>query len=797
VKAISANLLTLLLGGTCLLALTTPAAAQSVDAAGAGQAVSLDEIVVTATRREESLQDTPLAVDVVTGESISQLNLFDVKDIQTVVPGLSLENNDGRSNVATLRGISFNPDSGSSDAVQVYFNEIDVDPNTFFSAIYDIGQIQVLRGPQGLFRGKVSPAGSIVIGSARPDLGEVTGYAQAAVTDRSAHNVQGAVSIPLIEDKLAVRAAFLTDHNRGSQIRNIDGRKSRNETLSGRLSLAWEPTSAFRADLTYQYLWTDVRPFQAVFGPGNQPSPNAFFPLRSGPAIDIEDRLAVSEGALRFKNQTHLVTLNSTYDLGPAELVFNAGYQNTKLHQQRDQDVGNAIPSYTLPQLVQTPYDLWTFELRLQSPTDSRLTWALGLNYDDSTFDAVRVDQANDFFLSDPFGSIFPGMTAPGPVPPQIFVTPVPVLVTLPIESTSYSVSGLVGYELFDGLTITGGLRQTWGETTRNQRLQIPAFGIDVSTPSTVEPEALTGGAAVSWEIDPNLTVYANYGRSFRPGVAAVGVSSPLDPQYLITPDETSDGYEIGVKSTLFDRRVSLNVAAFYQTFQNYVDFAPGLTTNSSRIPGQVDPSSAPLPTFGDAVSKGVEVQLTVQPTAWADFAVNATYADAHYDNAQVYCNDYNGDGVPDADGTPSVPGTEQVALCARNDRIAEVPKFSMSANGEVRYEMDNLTPFVRGLVSYRPGFTSTSSNFTYDDFTKVDLFVGVRGPDNRWELNAFVKNLLDQTRAQRVGQGNAQVSTNAIPGLEAFGALPFDSGYRQVSITAPREVGVTLRVNW
>src|SRR6185369_8704334 len=96
--------------------------------------------------------------------------------------------------------------------------------------------------------------------------------------------------------------------------------------------------------------------------------------------------------------------------------------------------------------------------------------------------------------------------------------------------------------------------------------------------------------------------------------------------------------------------------------------------------------------------------------------------------------------------------------------------------------------PFVRGLVSYRPGFKSTIANYTYRDFTKLDLFVGVRGPDEKWELNVFVKNLLDQTRAQRVSQGNFQVSTNALPGLEAFGALPFDSGYRTATITATRE---------
>ena len=779
------------------MALAHPVYAQNTMPANA-QEISPDEIVVTATRRAQSLQDTPLAVDVVSSEDIAKLNLFDVKEIQNVVPGLTLENGDGRSNIATLRGISFNPDSGASDAVQVYFNEIAVDPNTFFSAIYDIGQIQVLRGPQGLFRGRVSPAGSIVIGSARPDLDKPTGYAQAAASDQDARNFQGAVSIPIVEDKLALRAAMLYDFNRGSQIRNIDGRQSSNQTMSGRVSLAWQPSSAFRADLVYQYLSTDVTPFRAVVGEGNQPSSNSFFPLRSGPAISANDRMAVSEGLLRFTNQTHLVTLNTSYDFGAAQLQFNAGYQNTKLDQRRDQDEGNAVPGYTLNQRVQSPYDLWKFELRLQSPTESRFTWAVGLNYDTSKFDSIRVNQQNDYFLTDPIGGIFPGMTAPGPVPPQIFVTPVAVDVILPIESTSYAVSGLLGYELFDGFTVTGGLRQTWGKTTRTQTLSIPAFGISSVTSSVVKPNALTGGAAISWEVNRDVTLYANYGRSFRPGVGASSVTAPLDERYILTPDETSDGYEVGLKTNLFDRRVTLNVAAFYQKFKNYVDFAPALTTNSSGIPGNVDPATAALPTFGDATSKGVEVQLTVQPKSWADFNINATYAKANYNNAQVYCNDYNGDGLQDSIGTPFVPGTDQVALCTRNDRISDVPRFSLSSNAELRFPTGSVTPFVRGLVSYRPGFVSTISDYTYRDFTKVDLFAGVRGPESRWEVNIFVKNLLDQTRIQRIGQGLAQVSTNQIPGLEALGpAIPFNSGYRLANITAPREIGATLRFTW
>ena len=106
-----------LMSCVCGFAITAGAQAQQVEEGAAQPKTS--EIVVTATRRAETLQETPLAVDLVSGDDVSRLNLFDVKEIQNIVPGLTLENGDGRSNIATLRGISFNPDSGSSDAVQV------------------------------------------------------------------------------------------------------------------------------------------------------------------------------------------------------------------------------------------------------------------------------------------------------------------------------------------------------------------------------------------------------------------------------------------------------------------------------------------------------------------------------------------------------------------------------------------------------------------------------------------------------------------------------------------------------
>lgn len=111
-----------------------------------------------------------MTVDVATGEQLQKLNLFDFKDVQQLAPGLEITNIDGRSNSATLRGVTFNPDQGTSPTVDVYINEVPVDAQTAFTAIYDVAQIEVLRGTQGAFRGRTAPAGAITLTTRRPSL---------------------------------------------------------------------------------------------------------------------------------------------------------------------------------------------------------------------------------------------------------------------------------------------------------------------------------------------------------------------------------------------------------------------------------------------------------------------------------------------------------------------------------------------------------------------------------------------------------------------------------------------------
>jgi iron complex outermembrane recepter protein len=136
---------------------------------------NIEEILVTATKRAERLQDVTSMVDVTRGETIEKMNFKTFSDIDQLSPGLSLTSQEPSVNAITLRGIGFNPNSASSPTVDVYFNEVSLDTNSAFKAMYDVGQIEVLRGPQGTLRGKTSPSGAITIASRKANLNETEG----------------------------------------------------------------------------------------------------------------------------------------------------------------------------------------------------------------------------------------------------------------------------------------------------------------------------------------------------------------------------------------------------------------------------------------------------------------------------------------------------------------------------------------------------------------------------------------------------------------------------------------------
>lgn len=820
--------LSLLVGGS-LIAMMSPTGASAAETAAADAAEAQaqptedapsNEIIVTATRQAQKLQDVAMTVNVATGEQLEKFKIFDVKDVAQLAPGLELTNTTGRNNTTTLRGITFDPDQGTGPAVQVYFNEIPSDAQTVYTAIYDVQQIEVLRGPQGLLRGLSAPAGAITIATRRPSFSQPEGYAQISGTTRDGYNAQMGASLPF-SDKLAIRVAALVDGNRLNNVYNITrGERSQSRTESARATLGWKPTDNFTAYLTYQYLEADNRQFQQVIGSGNNPYSQYFtvpvpgvgdLPAQlagvfipdttapSGPALTTDDYASVQDGRFRSRNQSHLVNLNLEYDLGSATASFVGAYQSSRIKTERDLDVTNALPGYVQYSNVDVPYKVATGELRLTSNNTEGLGWGLGAFYTKQTGTTVVDQDATQFWYSVnpnaqvnlPFAAIglpFPGFT-PFTLSNSLGIA---TRVTVPVNNETWSFNANLRYRS-GPLSIEGGVRYSILKSV--QTTQLSLSGAINSGPTEIIPVALqrntnkpiTGGVNISYAVTPDLNVFAAYGHSFRAGSTGVSVPVGISNDLIRTNPEKSDSFEAGVKGTVFDRRISYAISGYYQKINNFLSRFTGIY--------YIAPAAQPATGFfdfnynADATIKGVEASFDGRVTDNWDLGVSAAYTKARFDNARVPCTDFAGTGIPNQNGTPKVTGTGNVSYCTANGRLAETPDFSLTANTELRLPLGSVTPFVRALFTYRPGFNSERAQYTFQSRELLNMFVGVRTNDGKWELDVFARNLLDQRRITARGLGNGTVN--------ALIAGVFDSGYRQVNLTNPREFGATLKFNW
>lgn len=778
---------------------SAPVAQGSLAAAPAGQ---LEEIVVTATRRTELLKNVPMAVDALSANELSKKQIFDFKDIDKLAPGLVLENSDGRSNTATLRGIAFNPDSGTLPTVDIYFNDVQADAQTLFTAFYDIDQIEVLRGPQGLLRGSTSPAGAITLNTHTPSLTSYEGYVKATGSDQDAYRFEGAVSVPVVQDKLGVRVAAMGDQNNNNAVHNVTrNADSQGNTASGRISVNFQPTDNLKGLLTYQYLYADNIVFPQVIGRGGAVygAYGTIFPAKAPLAVNggpasIGDRYSVVPGANEFSNRTHFLTLKTSYDIGDDTLALNAGYQDSLLSQDRSLNIGNVPAGYLYHQNVHTPYDTMSVEIRYLS--NGREFWNYMIGADlIRALNPVQVQQQNDQFIT----SYKPSATANLSFLPQYSQIPVDVAIFIPDQSTHYSFFGSSSFQFTDDLKLDMGLRYQIYRTHQQSNLTVVAQGATVvSNLATILPpgdvrtyHAFTGGVDLTYKLTPDQNVYVSYGHSFRPGVSAVGVTAQLDNSIILTQGETSDAFEVGIKGSWLNHRLNFNGDAFYQHFNGYVSRTVDNINYSSTRTGAID-GSLGLNFNGDVIATGIEGDLNAVITPGWDVGIKASWVNSQFDKAQVPCNLYRG-------GSAYVPVGQQIAYCPSNGRIAETPKFHLTLQSEYDFDVGSYQPFISGLMTYQPGWHSSVVNYDYDDLPTVNLYAGVRNQDAGWDFTFFVKNLFDTQRIKSISATTAQQAASAVlgytnPANQLAAGTPLDSGYYPVVVSLPREVGVTLQ---
>ena len=764
------------LASVSLIAVSTSAFAQASRPAPAPVAApaeesTLGEIVVTARRRSESLQEVPQVVNVVSTDTLQKLNIQRFQDISAVVPGLTLTaTTNGYQTGASMRGVSFDVVAGGGPTVAFYLNDVPVESNFLFQSLFDVGQIEVLRGPQGTTRGIAAPSGAITVTTHKPNVSEFGGYIDATATDQHGRNVQGAVNVPIIKDVLGVRIAALHDENDGDGVRSLNNStRPSQKTDAFRSSLSFEPNDLFNANVTYQHLDRKLNTFTQVSGPGDG---------YNGPAITPQDRLSVQDGVNEVAQHQDYVVAQLDSRIAGQHLSYIGSYLFQKIEAHSPQDIGNQIPGVELYQNLRSSTPTVTHEIRLASdPAPGHfLDYVAGVFYQRGS--ATNV-------VSQP-GAILP--FAFGSTPPNgATFNPAGVININPnIEGTTTQLSEYASLtaHLGPNTELSVGGRHI---DVKNHDTLLVKLGsiILLNQPDASKEHHNIYNVSLSHHFSRDLLVYANTGSSFRmPSNQLAGVNNvELDPDVLalqFPPPETSKSYEIGAKSTFLDGRARLNVALYHQTYKNLIYPGQPVPYVSDNGISSVVAQNA-FTAFGDAVVDGFDIDGAFQITPDWNVSASASYSDGHFKNATIPCSD------------PSLQTLEQfqaagkaIALCNSNGAVTKNPYWSATITSEYVHPItDSMNGFLRGLLTINPENNRQSQGLVVPSYSLANFYAGVRSADGAWELSLFAKNAFatkETTSRDFAAQDLQGLSTQ-------FGS----SGYFVTAITPRREVGVNV----
>ncbi len=836
------------LAGVALAALVSPVSAWAQDQSTAGARANspdgdaeITEIIVTANRREERLVDVAATVTAVTSEQVLNLKLFRTEDVAALSPGLTLSKGlGGFFASASLRGVE-SVAGGGAPTVDFYFNDVAQDANYTINSMYDVGQIEILRGPQGTLRGRPSPSGAITITSRRPDLTEFGGYAQFTGTSRNGINAQFGVSVPIIKDKLAIRLSGLKDDTDGTLIRSVNnGTKPFSRTWSGRVTVLAKPVDALEIVGTYQHLEVDSRQFTQVAGffPGLAAVPARGFPAvpagYNGPLLVSADRKAVGELPMELSQNGEFASLQAKLSLPfDADLIYVGAYQNQNTLQVGPSDPGNYVTNADTATGAGGPQRYWTHELRLQSTGNQAFDYVIGGYYS-------KTDSLTNFATNSPRNGAF-GTGSPtfqllnrtsGPVNP---IYELIVNGSFRVKGETSAIFGNLTWHATDRFDITGGVRynHVTSTTTSVQTLgaarqlvayipAVPAFGLffpntcalvpggaasqypgycsvpipagtTAAAPVLFKESPWTFSASAKYEITEDINAYASFGRSFRAGgnnLAALATTDPLLAGVRgQQPSETSNSYELGVKGTLLDNRLRFSAAVFQQDFKNLIVQISGVPV---LVNGVVTPRDI---VYGaDARVRGFEAELGARIGDNFDFSLNANYADGKFRDALIPCQTFTAAGIP-IQPTAAAP----IAFCRSNGSSSSQPRFSANLQAEYRVPFGNNVGYLRTLTTYRNKATNEAVKFTAQDFATVNLFAGVRIGDVA-DISLYAKNVFNADvelfrAASPFADFGGLIATAQNP-LGSFSPT-VGSGYFETRRNALREFGLSVRVQW
>jgi iron complex outermembrane receptor protein len=738
------TLLTRLAVSSLLAAPLALATAATLAQENGNSAAVLEEVMVTATRRTESLQEVPISISVVGAADIEASSSLDLQDISAQIPNFVFaENvNQGFSSMS-IRGIYSRSDPaniGFDQSAGVYVDGVYHSRQFNANAgMGDVERVEVLRGPQGTLFGRNTISGAVNIVSKKPDTSELQGRLFAETGNRNLAHGKGSINIPLVEDTLAIkvfgdyldRDGFVDNTTTGN-----DDLGSQ-EQSSARLQLRWTPSEKTTVDFSSSAYSSETSDY--------------FFEHIEGGAND--DRKYTTANSVENVSDVDLSATSLA-----VEHEFNSGYVLTSITAWLDDELKYTVDVDGLPFDVAgadtvVGAEQFSQELRVTSPTGGNYDFVAGFYYDKE-----ESEQTGDIN----FGSGFPFPPAQG----QGFIS------GNEIDRESYAAFIHANYHVSEVLTVFGGLRYTdeIKEQTINPTictddftclvLGIPASSETVDVPIDVTLDDWTWTAGMRYQLKDEIMLYGSVGTGIKAGAFnnTTNFEQDLKDGNLLTDSEDVISYEVGAKTSWLDNRLTANLAIFYMDYTDLQVRQGCASCGDGGLPLNF------LSNAADAESTGFELDVMAALTGNLRLMGGVGYNDGKY-------------------------GTFKNVEEPRTLALVDVSgnKVPFSAEWSFNVAAEHSVEILGGIVTSRL------------DFTYVDERFGDQGITNHPDDLMPSQSLLSGRLSYRPGKGNFGIAIwgRNLTDDDSFVYLAFDSSLgfsrRSAQYQEPRTYGVTV----
>jgi iron complex outermembrane recepter protein len=766
---------------SCPIAALAQQEAQPPPPEQAPAVVGLEEVVITAQKRQQSLQDVPLSVSAFSGDMLKDGRMLDVRAIVGFTPGFSGNTEDGFTDALSMRGISTNDFGiGGDPSVAMFVDGIWAGrTGGVMTAMYDIERTEVVKGPQGTLFGRNSIAGAVSVITHKPEP-EFGASAELTLADWDHVEANAMLNVPL-NDQWALRVAGYLLDDKGFLKNDQGGDKlGFHQISSGRVSLAHDGDSL---DATLTAAYEDREQDPSIY----------WVPAAGLPEERVNTDLG--DDGIDESNVFDLHAILEWALPGDYSVTSLTGYKQFNFRYLEDYDGGPELVN-NYGQMNDVEY--WSQEFRLNSPDSGKVTWFVGASLYEETIDGIfdyiydedALCHAVSITEADPDEGLFTNGPVPGCDDPDFEfyweddIDPAEILHNksersfVHVKSEGWAVYGDFTWSLSDRVDLTAGARYTYDKKTMSDNVPDSGgalgnnFNYEFFTNGPVKDSAnwdeFTPRLALSFNVNDDVNLYATASRGYKSGGFATfgfdvhgqefefGGPAPPGTTPLEFDPEKVDSYEIGAKTRLLDNTMQLNASLYHYDY-----------TDLQLV--YFDQGSSQVANVGEAQGEGLEVDLRWVPNAHWDTTVALSLLDTEITDATDIidigaCEDCDGKSLPSA------------------------PEVSGSAIVSYKWPMASGQGFFTTEYMYRAKAYGGPDNFpdaTADSWDEFSFRLGYR-TDESWYVTLWVENAFDSVYFER-GWENADSNNQFGYGL--FNELVWPS--------RPRTVGVTFGTAW